>query len=167
MTPSARVALLDGDRREHVRELAAMLGGASLIDPAGSEAAERLLRARGFTPGLTRVPAALAALARGDFHVVHAFTPLDAVAALAWRRRKARPVVFTCVEPLAREAMADRRLRLWSLRRALEESDALLAADAAVRASLERWAAIDAPVIDSRDGAAHERLYRDLLRRGG
>jgi hypothetical protein len=167
VTSSIRVALLDADGGEHARELGAALGGAALIRAAGIEAAERLLRGRGFVPGLTRVPATLAALAGTDLDVAHAFTPLDAVAALAWRRRTASPVVFTCVEPLGRENMADRRLRLWSLRRALEDSDALLAADAGVRASMERWAAIDAPVIDPSDAAAHERLYRDLLLRRG
>ena len=167
MTRGVRVALLDAGGVDHARALSAALGGAPLIEPHGVEAAEWLLGRRGFTPGLTRVPTALAALARGDFDVVHAFTPLDTVSALVWRRRTARPVVFTCVDPLGRENVADRRLRLWSLRRALEESDALLAADSGVRASLERWAAIDAPVLDARDGAAHERLYRDLLGRTG
>jgi hypothetical protein len=157
-----RVALLGGDP---ARALAAALGDADLISPAGSHAAERLLARRGFTPGLTRVPAAVAALVRGDFDVVHAFTAPDATAALLARRRSGRPVVFTCTEVLDRDRVADRRLRLATLQRAVEECDALLAADDAVRAGLERWFALSPPVLAPRDAAAHERLYRDLLAR--
>jgi hypothetical protein len=145
--------------------LAASFPGATVIEPKGVPAVERLLGKRGFTPGLTHVPATLAALATEDFDLAHAFSPLDAVAALAWRRRSGRPVVLTLTERLRRENVADRRLRLWSLARAVEESDALLSADEGVRASAGRWLAVAPTVLAGNDAAAHEHLYRDLLAR--
>jgi hypothetical protein len=71
--------------------------------------------------------------------------------------------VFTCIEPLDRDRLADRRLRLWLLQRAVQDSDALVAATEESRAALARWLALDAPVIASGDAAGYERLYRELL----
>ena len=101
--------------------------------------AEALLRRRGFTPGLTAL--AHAHRLRG-FDVLHAFTPVEAVAA-----QRHAPTIFTCREVLDRATVADRRLRLWTLERALA-SAAVTAADANVAASLERWFALEVPVLD-------------------
>ena len=166
MTP-IRVALLDHTGGEHARDLAAALRDAGhqpdVIAPPPVAPVETLLRKRGFTRPLSVVPRTAAALWRGGYDVAHAFTALDAVVALAWRRMASGPVVFTCTETLDRATVADARLRLWSLERATEESDALLAASEPVRAAMARWLALDVPAVDARDAARHERLYRDLL----
>ena len=93
---------------------------------------------------------------------MHAFTPTAAAAALLWRRRTGGRVVFTCVEVLDRAALADRRLRLRLLTDAVERSDALVAASEPARAALERWMAVDAPVLDPADAEGHARLYAAL-----
>jgi Glycosyltransferase Family 4 len=159
-----RVALLDGARQHYVARLAASLRDAGVdvrqraSHPAAA-AAEALLARRGFTPGLADVPVALAWLRRGDFDAAHAFTATDAVAALAWRRNVRKPVVFTCTETLDRGSVANARLRLASLERAVSETDAVLAADDDVAAALWRWFAVEAPVLES---AGLARLYGEL-----
>lgn len=173
MTPPAggplRVALLDHAAGADSRVLAAALQaaghGPEAIGSHAIDAAEALLRLRGFTPQVSHVPGALRALARGGFDVAHAFTVPDAIAALAWRRRSGRPVVYTCGEPIDRAVLADRRLRLWSLRRAVEGADALLVPGEEARAAFERWLVARPVVASARDAAVHERLYRDLIAR--
>jgi hypothetical protein len=167
-----RIALLHDDSTgaRHACELADALRDAGhdphvlSAHPAGP--AEALLRRRGFAGSLTPVPSGVVALLRGGFDVAQAFSPADALTALTWRRLVGRPAVFTCTEPLDRERLADRRLRLWLLQRAVRDTDALIAATAEARAALARWLALDAPVIESRDAAGYERLYRELLARG-
>ncbi len=101
--------------------------------------AEAVLARRGFTPGLSAL--AHARRLRG-YDVLHAFTPVEAVAA-----QRHAPTVFTCTDVLDRSNVSDRRLRLWSLERALGDSAAVTAADAAVADSLARWFALDVPVL--------------------
>jgi hypothetical protein len=168
-----RVALLhpaDG-AAPYVEELAAALCDAGhevrplLSRPAPG--AEALLRLRGFAGPLTQVPSGLATALRGDFEVVHAFSVTDAQTALTWRRLTGGPAVFTAVEPLGRDQLADRRLRLWLVRRAIEDSDAMIAGNDEARSALQRWLAADAPVLAPGDASGHERLYRGLLARRG
>lgn len=125
------------------------------------------LRLRKIGDGLEYLPAALVALARHGFDVAHAFTPSDALAAIAWARVTRVPAVLTCLEPLARETLAARRLRLVTLARALEHADGVLAADERVASSLWRWAALDAPVLAPDDIEGHVALYRGLSQEGG
>jgi hypothetical protein len=136
----------------------------ALLDHSGGNdvlsKADAVLRRRGFTRPLAHIPVTVASLLAGRYELAHAFTPSDAVAALAWRRRTGRPVVFTCTERLNRANLADGRLRLWLLRRATEEPDAVLAATPVIAASMQRWLALDAPVLDA---AGLERLYGELL----
>jgi hypothetical protein len=66
---------------------------------------------------------------------------------------------------LDRDRLADRRLRLWLLQRAVHDTDALIAATEESRAALVRWLALDPPVIELHDAAGYERLYRELLAR--
>jgi hypothetical protein len=160
-----RVALLDQAGGPCASELAGSLGAAgieaALLGPQPlARAAERVLARRGFADGLVHVPLARARLLRGGFDVVHAFTAPDALGALVARR----PVVFTCGVPLDRGSLADRRLRLHMLERSTQEADAVLAADAEVAASMERWLAIDAAVLDA---SGYARLYGELLARRG
>ncbi|MGH2839035.1 MAG: hypothetical protein ACRDJY_11910, partial [Thermoleophilaceae bacterium] len=78
-------------------------------------AVEGVLRRRGFTPALSHIPRALAELLRAEFDVVHAFTAADAAVALAWRRMRGAPAVFTCTEVVDRSTLASGRLRLATL----------------------------------------------------
>lgn len=121
------------------------------------------LRARKIGDHLNHLPFACLALLRGGFDVAHAFTPADALAGLVWARRTARPALFTATEPPRRATIAARRLRLATLRRATEESAAVVAPDAEVADALRRWLAIDASVIAFDDADAHLALYRALL----
>jgi hypothetical protein len=121
---------------------------------------DALLRRRGFVAPLTQLPLTVVALAVGNYDVAHAFSPQDACAALAWRRLVRRPALFTCTEKLRRERLADRRLRLWLLRRAVEDSDLVTVPTEEVREALWRWLAVEAPVTDPSDARAHERMYR-------
>jgi hypothetical protein len=169
------VALLGQAARAdaYVGELARALGDAghhavvvsTPLAPRLARVSEAVLRRRGFPESLTSVPGSLAALRRGQIDVAHAFSPVDTLAALAWRRQARCPVVFTSVEPVDRASVADRRLRLWALERALGDSDAVVAASEQARAALDRWLAIDARVIDAGDADAYVRLYGALLDR--
>ena len=155
-----RVALLDHDE---ARRLAAALGSdATLVRAARLDVAEALLSRRGFTGPLSHVPLATVRLLKGSFDVAHAFTPSDAAAALFWRRRTGRPVVFTNVEPLTRASVADRRLRARLLADAVEQSDVVVAASDDAREGLRRWMAVDAPVLSSDDAGAYAQLYAAL-----
>lgn len=133
-----------------------------MLERRGPHGVDGLLNRRGFATPLAHVPWTMLGLLRGGFELAHAFSLSDAVAALGWRRITGRPVVVTLTEPPARERLADRRLRLWSLERVLDEADAVVAADDAVRDAMLRWLAVDAPVIPPGDGAANKRLYEAL-----
>jgi hypothetical protein len=122
---------------------------------------DALLQRRGFTPSLGHLPRAGVAIARGRFDVVHAFTAPDA--ALAAMMAGPR-VVFTCVETLDRSNVADARLRLQLLQRAVERSDAVVVPGARERDAMRRWLAVEAEVLDPADVPGHERLYSDLVR---
>lgn len=122
---------------------------------------------RGFTGPLTQVPLMLRALLSGSYDVVHAFSAADALAARLWRRRVGGPVLFTCAETLARDRLSDRRLRLRLLSSAVEDSDGVLVPTEEARTALRRWLAVEAPVVEPGDGAAHVRLYRRVLASSG
>ena len=163
-----RIALLDHTGGAYSRELDAALRTAghepSPVGDLAVAAAEAVLGRRGFTPALSHVPRAAAELLRGGFDVAHAFTAPDAAAALAWRRLGGGPAVFTCTEALGRGALANGRLRLPLLERAIENTDALVASGEDVRAAIERWFARSPDeVLAAGDAAAHDRLYRELL----
>lgn len=125
--------------------------------------ADTLLRRRGFTSQLAAVPSALGALLAGGYHLAHSFSATDAVAALAWRRMTKRLVVHTCLEPVERATLADRRLRLAMLRRSVEDTDAVLAPSREAQDALRRWLLVDAVILSPEDCASHEGLYRGLI----
>lgn len=121
----------------------------------------RILRRRGFSGGLSRLPFTLLALRQGNYDLTQAYSAEDAWGAL----RLGRLVVFSCVEQVSREVVADRRLRLHLLRTAVERSDAVVVPTEESAESLRRWLVIDPVVIDPADAASHQRLYRDLIGR--
>ena len=63
-----------------------------------------LFRARGFIRPLTQIPFAISALRAGRFDVIHAFSIIDAQAALMWRRFGGPPTIFTALVPPKRRA---------------------------------------------------------------
>jgi hypothetical protein len=133
---------------------------ATRIATAALQPIEMVLERRGFMPGLSAVPPAAFELLRGDYDVAHAFTVRDAAAALLWWRLAGRPVVFTCTEPINRATVAGTRLRFTAVTSAFERTQAAVAGDERVRASVDRWLALSPPVIAAADAAAYEQLYR-------
>jgi hypothetical protein len=164
MTSGLRIALLSpGDGPQaHARAvdkaLAAEGHQTTLLDGQASYI-DALLAPRKIGDGLGEVPAGVVSLTRGRFDVAHAFTPLSALAAIAWARRSSGTAVFTCTEPLARETIAARRLRLATLRRALAGTY-VLASNEPVAESLLRWMAFRAPVVPADDARRHSEIYR-------
>jgi hypothetical protein len=160
-----RVALLDHGASP-ANDIAAALrevGHDAVVLGGGGTALDALLARRGFTTPLTHLPATFRQLAAGRYDIAHAFSPQDAYAALYWRRRSGRPVVFSCTEPIERERLADRRLRLRFLRAALEESDAVIVHDEDSRAAAWRWLSLEPPLVARGDAAALVDLYRGLI----
>jgi hypothetical protein len=134
-------------------------------DPGPLRVVDALLRRRGFAGPLAPMPLVVTALLAGRYDVAHGFAAVDALAALAWGRLTDRPVLFTCLDPVDRASLADRRLRLWLLRRAVENTDAVIAPSRQVQYALRRWLAIEAPVLASGEAVAHARLYQELIAR--
>ena len=124
---------------------------------------EAPLRRRMIAGPLTHLPFGVQELATSGYDLAHSFSAPDALAGLVWRRLSGHPTLFTCAYPLHRARLADRRLRVWLLSRAVEDSDAVVAPSEQSREALRRWLAADAPVIEPHDAAGHERLYRALL----
>jgi hypothetical protein len=166
VTAEPRIALLEHDSGGWAERLALELAAPTaphIIRPRRVPDLPLRLRKIGDAPG--RVPGAFVALLRGDYQLAHAFTAQDAAVAVVWSRLTGRPVVFTQREPLARENVSDRRLRLATLRVALEHSDAVVAPDDAVAESLRRWMAAELRVLAPDAAAEHLELYRELCRR--
>ena len=175
-----RIALVDGAGSPAAAALAAALHasgrGPVLLTtdpdhaPAGVSVVPlrslpaRPLRSRGIGDRLEHLPHAVLALARGRFDVVHAFRPADALAAVASARRWSGPAVLTFAEPLTRETIANRRLRVATLEEAVRDADAVLAGSAEAQASLRRLLAIDAGCLEPADAAGHLALYARLVR---
>jgi hypothetical protein len=147
-----------------VRDLAGALRAAgqdAVVLGRPAPAAERLLGRRGFTAGLAHLPLMAPDLMRGGFDIVHAFAAPDAALAI---RLGGAPVVFTCTEVLDRAALAGGRVRLRTLQRAVECSDAVLVPGERERDALRRWMAADARIVDPRDAEAQLSVYRELAR---
>jgi hypothetical protein len=164
-----RVALLDHSHgvASPARGLARALGDAgheaAVIAPRSLPDAPLRLRKIGERPG--RLPGTYLALCAGGWDLAHAFTAQDAWAAVRWSRVTGRPSVFSCAEPLRRATLADRRLRLALLRRAVEQTDAVIAPDPEVAASLRRWMAVEARLIEPGSAGGHLALYEELVAR--
>ena len=123
-----------------------------------------VLDTRGFTQNIDRLPMTIARLLTRRYDLVHAFSAPDAVAGLWWRRLTGRPVVFTWSETARRDGLADRRLRLRAVQKATADADSFMAASASVREGLWRWLALEPAVLPVHDIAAHDQLYRQLVR---
>lgn len=136
--------------------------------PAGDElriktvyaVADGLMRKRGFAGGVTCIPGAVAALSKDrELGVAHAFSVVDAQAALIWRRLTGRPVVFTCLEPPSRESIASRRLLLDMTARSFRFADAVTAVSDDVASAVQRWLSLEVPVVELPDAPAYREIY--------
>ena len=127
---------------------------------------DALLRPRKLGDDLGRVPAAVAGLMHARCDVAHAFCPADGLAAAVWSAHGGGAAVVTVAEVPRREELAGRRLRMATLRRALDGSAAVVATGPEVRDGLERWLGVRARVIPSEPvdaaAAAYAELYRAL-----
>lgn len=170
-----RIALLNGGSEATELEMLAgllrergldaeVLPGASGASRVAIRAADALLARRGFAVPLARIPLRVARLCAGRYDVVHTFAPADAMAANLWRAAGGGTVVFTSTETLTRSNLADRRLRLSLWRSATQGRTVVRACSPEVAATLDRWLAVHAPVLELADARGHEQLYRDLLR---
>lgn len=87
-------------------------------------APQGLLVARGFEHHLPTLPDALARAARGRYDLVHAFSPVPAMAAALARRLGGPPVVLSLMGVPSRRSLDSRRLRRRVLRSAIEGAHA-------------------------------------------
>ena len=105
---------------------------------------EARLRRRMFEEHLGHIPFAARALRRGDDDVVHALHPTSGVAAA---RAGRRPLVLSYMGIPHRQALANRRLRVETMRRALAAADAVVALSETAAHGFERWLGVEARVI--------------------
>jgi hypothetical protein len=149
-----RIALLEPPDPRLARMLGAAGHDVTVLGPTRAGALlEAALRPRKLGEGLGHVAPAALALRRGRFDLAHAFTPASALAGAA---------VLTFAAPVTRERLADRRLTLATLERALA-GRTVVASDDATQASLRRWLGVEARVLDPADGPGHAALYAELL----
>jgi glycosyltransferase involved in cell wall biosynthesis len=108
---------------------------------------EGRLRRRLFEDYLTHVPFSYLSLVQGDDDVAVALYPTDALAAVRWRERTGRPVVFCYLGIPHRQGLANRRGRLAAMERAVRGSAAVVALSEIAREGFERWLGVEARVI--------------------
>jgi len=104
---------------------------------------ERRLERRMFEPHLTHAPFARLALRGGGDDVLHALYPSSAVAAGGL----GRPLVFSYMGIPHRQGLANRRLRVEAMVRALRRADAVVALSETAARGFERWLGVRARVI--------------------
>jgi phosphatidylinositol alpha-mannosyltransferase len=107
---------------------------------------ERFAR-RGYPEYLTHLPFSYAALRAGRYELANAFYPTDALAALRWRERSRRPVVFSYGGLPDRAVLADKRHKLRILERAIRGSDAVVTSSRTAAVAMERWFGVKARAI--------------------
>jgi glycosyltransferase involved in cell wall biosynthesis len=104
---------------------------------------EARLERRMFEQHLTHVPFAAAALRRGDDDLVHALHPTSGVAAA----RSGKPVVLSYMGIPHRQGLANRRLRVETMRQALAGAGAVVALSETAAQGFARWLGVEARVI--------------------
>lgn len=102
---------------------------------------------RAWEPYRTHVPFSYLELLRGDDDVAVPMYATDALAALRWRRRSRRPVVFCYLGIPHRKGIANKRGRLASVTAAVEGSDAVVALSRTAADGFWRWLGAEARVI--------------------
>ena len=150
---------LEADLRAHGNDVLAL---------APREAAwlEQRLARRGYEPGLTRLPAAYAALRRVEPDVTVAYTPADGLAAALWASRDGGCALLSLTVAPDRRWLVARRLRVEALMRAARSVRGVLVPSPEVAAAL-RWSlGLESFVIDPDSGPGHVGLFRTLLADG-
>jgi hypothetical protein len=133
------------------REIEGLGHRATVLSGSPLPVVDRLLERRGFVTPLSQIPSLARRLSSGGFDVAHARSPEDAVAASWWRRVTGHPVVLELSAPPHRAHLADRRLRLRLLSRALDASDAVVVSDHAGAEAVRRWLALEPTVAPDAD----------------
>lgn len=108
---------------------------------------EGRLRRRMWEPYVTHTPLTYLALRAGDAAVAHAMHGPDAVAALRWKQRTGRPVVWSFMGIPDHHGMFERRKRLQYVLRALEGTDAVVGLSRAAVDAFDRWFGHEARLI--------------------
>ncbi len=108
---------------------------------------ERPLRLLRYEQYLTHVPASYASLRAGDDDLAHAAYPTDALAAVRWRRRTGRPVVFSMMGIAHPAALAGARKRREIMTRAASGADAVVVLSRAAAAEFEGQIGVQPRVI--------------------
>lgn len=96
---------------------------------------------------LSHAPFSYAALRLGKAQLAHAMDGPDAVAAVRWKRRTKRPVVFSFMGVPDHDGMFERRRRLDYVSEALVGCDAVVALSEAARDAFDRWFGYEARLI--------------------
>ncbi len=105
------------------------------------------LRRRLYEDHLTHVPFSYLTLRLGRYDVAQAVFVTDALAALRWRSRTGRPAIFSFMGVPDHSGLVFRRGRLEMIRRAVTESDAVVALSEAARDAFWRWLGVETRVI--------------------
>lgn len=102
---------------------------------------------RGIQEYMTHLPFSYASLVRGRDDLAHAFYYTDAAAALRWRERTGRPVVFSYMGLPDRAVLADKRLKLRFLAAAVSGATEVVTLSAAAADGMHRWLGVRSRVI--------------------
>ena len=108
---------------------------------------DRMLVDRGFLPYLTHLPMTYRSLVQGDDQVAHSVYSADAAAALAWKRRTGKPVVFHYMGIPERPDLTRRRLQLELTEAAARGADRVVGLSRTVADAFWRWLGVEAEVI--------------------
>ena len=135
-----------------------------MIAPRGLRVIDARAQRSGLEAGLTRMPFAAATLRRGTFDLVHACSLADAAVGARWSARTGRPAVWSVREAPDRRTLAARRRSFDLVRTAVGGVRSVVTPNRSVADACRRWLGVYAEVIDPRDAAAQEALYRRLVR---
>lgn len=107
---------------------------------------ERLTR-RLYYEYLTHLPASYAALRFGRDDLAHAFFATDATVTARWRERSGNPTVFSYMGLPHAAVLANKRMKLRMLERAVTGNDAVVTLSEAAARGMHRWLGVRSRVI--------------------
>ena len=107
---------------------------------------ERLTR-RYYYEYLTHLPFSYAALRAGRDDLAHAFFATDGAVTARWRERTHKPTVFSYMGLPHAPILANKRMKLRMLERAVTGNDAVVTLSEAAANGMRRWLGVDARVI--------------------
>jgi glycosyltransferase involved in cell wall biosynthesis len=109
---------------------------------------DRRLVRRGYLPYLTHLPFTYRELMRSEDQVAHSVYAADSAAALAWKRRTGRPVVFHYMGIPVHADLTRHRRKLELTEKAAKGSDRVVALSRTVADAFWRWLGVEAEVIN-------------------